>query len=393
MTANRLRWVKGLYNIIMFSIIIGFVALPVAGITEMVYEYTSTTGDTAFTLNWGPMLALTYIFFTALAFYIWMFVIRGNPDIHVEHMGDMNRLTGFSVFTFTCAVAFAAMGVLSARFGFYHLARGFYPFLVLVISVGYPMYVRMVLLDKTLSAISIASVQPVKRILDFDNRVIACLTGGIILFVLGFSLVFVGPFITAARHIPLPDPMTIMTYTPEDDYADDLYAELERIIEILQEDVEEWRTIRIPEGIRRFLELFMFYLQRVLTFFTLTFLIVVTIAIIAGAVYLIVNMWRRYGRRRSRPPLTLDSQEEEMGYTDIEEREFILPVLNFKRRKITSPKDPIRKKFRDKIMEHMKRGVWIPASDTPTEMARRITTEDIRHLASEYSKTRYDEKL
>jgi len=53
------------------------------------------------------------------------------------------------------------------------------------------------------------------------------------------------------------------------------------------------------------------------------------------------------------------------------------------------PEQPIRKQFRKKIVQHKRRGAPITSADTPSEMAVRITAEDIDALVAQYQEVRY----
>jgi hypothetical protein len=73
-----------------------------------------------------------------------------------------------------------------------------------------------------------------------------------------------------------------------------------------------------------------------------------------------------------------------------DEREFIRPAPRLRSLRATpAPLHPIRKLFKDTAKKHVKMGVPIKHSDTPTDMKNRIHSEDIGGLVEEYETVRY----
>jgi len=113
---------------------------------------------------------------------------------------------------------------------------------------------------------------------------------------------------------------------------------------------------------------------------------IVSIGIIALILYvayrLLMVLLRLRPRRRD---MYSDSASTE------DEREFIRPKARKRNRirSVFSELHPIRRLFKETAKKHVKMGVSIKKSDTPTDIKNRIHSEDISDLADEYAEVRY----
>jgi len=385
MITNRVQLLNVLHTIIMLAILAGLVLFPVAYTIQAIYAQVPPWTET---VPQPVTLALAKIFALTLAVYIWQYHARRDfVEVHVRHMREGYRLVGFTMMCITAAGALAVVSILAAHAGLAVLSSIVYPLLVLTISVCGPLYARTVRLDGTLSSITLASVQPVKRILYHDRRMILMLIGMLL-----SALLLVGaagvPLVRAMNITSTPPPaaVAVTSVPPPTDFFDEGYAP-EAIQTIFYTD---GLTLEIPRTIRNHAERIA---QIVTMFFAVVgvmLLFIVLPAVIIMAIYWFIRL-RREGRGKRLPKIL--SEREPMpvfnDHQDGDEREFILPFLKKRRRRSMIPLNPIRRAFRDKIMEYIKHGAPIHVSDTPAEMIRRIETEDLTQLAAQYCEVRY----
>ena len=240
-----------------------------------------------------------------------------------------------------------------------------YPVLLAIMVTGRILLVRMVKMDRSLDAIHMSYKQPIAKIITFDYK----LTIGLIVAIVGVSMVI---------YLLLISPMSNVILNMRREAVEiDFYGRG------LQETPRPAPSVHIHE-------LFRLETRPPSPFWDLLSSVVFGIAsigIIAGVLYglyRILMFFLRYSSLRNK---------SEMAFTDVEdEREFIRPKASKRRSRIRSvltELHPIRRLFKETARKHVKMGVPIKQSDTPTDMAGRIQSEDITGLAEEYAQVRY----
>jgi len=389
MTKKRIQFVRTLYNVIMLSVLAGMVLFPVSYFTQEIYSRAPAWTETVPQIL---TLALGKTFLLTLAIYIWQYHARRDyVEIHVRHMREGYRLVGFIMMCVVAAGALAVVSVLAARAGLMILAVVVYPFLVLTISVCGPVYARTIRLDSTLESITLASVQPVKRILYHDFRMMLGLSGallGVVLLV-GLAVIPVARVMRITGSVSVPLPYTSPgVYSPSIALFDgDTPLPQEAPPTIVYIDAP---TLTIPRTIRDQAERVARIIAVIFAVGGAALLLIVLPAVIIRAIYMFIKI-RREGRstrkskilQQNKLPPVYDERHDD------DEREFVFPFLQKRHRRPVIPTNPIRRAFRDKIMEHIKRGAPIHVSDTPTDMVKRIKNEDLTQLAARYCETRY----
>ena len=268
-------------------------------------------------------------------------------------------------------LAFIAISLWAAWAGHWHLVA-LYPSLLVFMVVGRTVVAHMVEMDMSLEAIQLASTQPVKQIITFDYK----LAAGLAVFMIGgaviLHLLILSPIIAALWDIfpGLPRPMLDLNFETTTEYQD-MYIPAEpqapdHISEYFQ-DVD-----RIQFTIPRFIVLlFQILIGGVI------------LAVIIGVIYTIMRSIIYFLGRR----VEAHEPEDFMGEA-IDEKEFVFPKSKILRKRNTN-EHPIRRLFRETAKKHVKMGVPIEKSDTPTDMANRIQAEDISGLTKEYAQVRY----
>jgi len=262
-------------------------------------------------------------------------------------------------------VAFIVMSFVAAHQGIWVFLI-IYPALLVIVIIGQVIVSHMVGMDTSLDAVQLSSAQPVRQIISFNYKLVSGL--GVVLAALTLILFFalVSPVLTMiannfqfggfslrpieiepptpAAHDPLP-----MAFPPEYLLPFE-YAEPSRFAEIL--------------GV----------------VFDVIAIVGIAVLVILGIIGLYRAIVNSLNRRRLTPVNDAVIQDE---------KEFIFPTIN-----ILSPKDqksehPIRRQFRKTVARHMKKGVPVKKTDTPTDITKRIKSEDITALTQDYSQVRY----
>ena len=243
-----------------------------------------------------------------------------------------------------------------------------YAAIIIFIFVAAKFHMRMDQFNLALGAITQSSNQPVKKILNFDYKVMLVMSVVIIGLIFFLHITFVRPALEAAVSL-LPDdfafnieggppPELLPGGGPPDMGIHDMFYQDNRGPFILWV-ILEWIFIYI-------------------------FMPALGLLAIYGAFRGIIYIFRLLGKGSSRGEKLTD------GYED--EKEFISnPVSWFKRLLRRSPKNEhkIRRRFRETVVKQMKKGVPIECSDTPAQMAGKIHLEDFDSLADEYAQVRY----
>ena len=276
-------------------------------------------------------------------------------------------------FTFTTGTVYAAPIVLIAL-ALFMGTRGHdyiyttYAALIILVSIGSKLHIRMTHVNDSLGVITQTSTQPVKKILAFDYKamvVLSLLMVGLVLFLHVFLM---RPALEAISGINIRMPQFDSSYTADEPFIPpmDIGPGF---------DLYEYLAGEPFSG-----PLWLWVILERLLFFVMPPLIVLGIGILLFR--LIRKIYRQLGIK------TRQSQEHASGYEDI--KEFIRTP------KVRRPwffgsrnEHKLRKLFRETVTRHMKKGVPIEKSDTPVQMAEKIQGEDIRALAEEYAAVRY----
>ncbi|MCL2286462.1 MAG: hypothetical protein FWC32_08880 [Firmicutes bacterium] len=240
-----------------------------------------------------------------------------------------------------------------------------YPVLLAIIVIGRILLIRMIKMDRSLDAIHMSYKQPIDKIITFDYK----LTIGLIVAITGVSLVIYLLLISPVSNV-------IVNMRRE-------AVELDFEGRGLQETPRPAPSVHINR-------LFQLEEHPSSPFWDLLSSVVfgvASIGIIAGVLYglyRILMFLLSYSSHRSKHQTASVSIEDE--------REFIRPKASKRRSRIRSvltELHPIRRLFKETARRHVKMGVPIKQSDTPTDMAGRIQSEDISSLAEEYAEVRY----
>jgi len=286
----------------------------------------------------------------ALAIHSIVFAFRGPPT---EKAGFMAA----------CCILIGGPGVVTALVG---LSAAVYPALLTLAVVGRILLIRMVKMDVSLDTMYNTYNQPINKIMAFDYK---------LMLGLGAAFAIVAVVLYLAIFAPLSGLLV-------DNLPNPPQFELDAEGRGLFRDVRGEPTPPTGEDFR--LQGQRSFWNSIGSIFFLITGIAMTIGIIYGAFIIL-----RYlaNRKTAKPELGIESCDLE------DEREFILPRNDSrkKRRAVESSLHPIRRLFRDTAKKHIKMGVSIKKSDTPTDIAKRIVTEDINNLANEYAEVRYGE--
>jgi len=420
MTTARLIWADILGGLIMLSILLGILILPIA----------QWHGDPDWLMQILPLLAvpflvnivlrrslkifllmavahliipgLAYLFLPDLFIFVLLlagisiFQWFGLHDKKVKTLGALERhqIQSFLAACVFIAGLFAFIAFMSEMFAhtrppfivtalfrlFYFfnvdspfITRIVYPVLIGIILVGGILYAHITRMDFTLEAVTLDSKQPVKRILRFDYRLmlvlLAVMLGSMFFLrvtVLDRTMAIVYDFRFPEQTFQLRDRTPV--YEPAEDgrYWGD---------GITIQDIGEQRG----HGSIQFL----YILSRLLIPVGIAMMIVVLAMVIVG---LGSRLFMREGRGifRERPPLS-DDEDERIFIVPPQRRTQMEALIDAVRR----PEHPTRRRFRKKILQHKKTGVVFTPADTPSQMANRVTAEDISKLVEEYQAVRY----
>jgi len=269
-------------------------------------------------------------------------------------------------FIYFVPIVFIALALLAGYLGHGYVLLP-YTILVIIICVGTKLHVRMYQVNASLEVISQNSTQPVTKILAFDYKamlVLGMIMVGLIIVIFRWIIrplmefvSRINPFLGLELDVP---PVEFYTFAPppggqESEIPPELLAQ-----------------VREPFILWRILEFVLFYIAVPLAALGLLILLIFKVRDI-------FRQWRLKSNQ--------DSELSE-GFEDI--KEFIrTPKIRGLRRRGSRSEHRIRRLFRETVTRHIKKGVPIQKSDTPMQIARKITTEDIDSLAEEYGAVRY----
>jgi hypothetical protein len=270
-------------------------------------------------------------------------------------------------FVFLCGLIFIVLAVWAERGGHTPLVV-LYGVLLLVSTIGCLALLHMVQMDVSLDAMQLSSAQPVKRIIKFNYRLVAGFCVGILVAALVVAFAAVVPLMRVAGEI-LPDEWNLPTWTPRQREPRELPEGrgLDLGFPMLDghfiEETEQPGPVAIV-------------IQFVLVIVGLTGAAWLVFKVLQ-AIFILLN-----NRRKYYPSEFTDHAAED-------EREFILPTGKKKKTRRFGEEHPVRKKFRETITRHIKLGVEIAPHDTPSDMKKRVISEDLDALVGEYVKVRY----
>jgi len=310
-----------------------------------------------------PIAAFIFLPFTVInVLWIGLFILLATHSLWIQFRKHTDG-TGFAPFCIGAFIAILIWASLAGNTDFISI----YPPLVLFIVAARFMLFRMQQADRSLEAILNTS-QKVKEsnlrsILSFDYK----LTAGLFIFLLALSaLVYftlLSPVIGALQGLAPSLPTIDVSPTGSEYYH--LGTRSLTPPEFPMEDNPPSR---------------------------LSIVVIMVLTILLGGMFGVAVLWLLYiisrwllrflSRRKT--PLA-DAGELP------DEKEFIAPIsARSKQAKMQAMQEhPIRKIFRETIVRHKKMGVPIKPTDTPSDMAKRIHSEDITTLTEEYRNVRY----
>jgi len=280
-----------------------------------------------------------------------------------------NEPASASSFVVTSTILFVILSLVAGSRGYWPLVA-IYPPIIVGIAIGRHMLMRMLQMNKSLGVTQSTSQKPVVKILAFDYKVTIGLVVLMVGMIMAFYVFVIGPALRLAVDIfpGLPDiefsdaPPPIVPATPPEG------VDISDIFEAM------------PERSNIFMLILGWLLRMAFS--------LIAVAAVSGLLILIVRIIIRFIGLRSQGQKQMEDTD---GYED--EKEFMFPVEKWRnrRRKIFGKNEhPVRRLFRETAQKHIKNGVPIIKSDTPTEIANRIQTENIGGLVEEYSQVRYN---
>lgn len=241
-----------------------------------------------------------------------------------------------------------------------------YAFLWVLIATGQKIVINMLHMDITLENTSSSSSIPVGRIISFNYRLMAGL--GVVMVVLTMAIfISIVPIINSIpitpREIHHSGEINVQHETRE-------WAEQPRLNQALA-------PFEYEEAETSFIWIIFDILMRIA--FT-----ILSILMVCYAMFIITRWLLKFLKQRKE----IINVMSEMDLEE-DEREFIFPESAKKIKRKHINEHPTRRLFRETIQKHIKLGVPIKPSDTPTEIAARITTDNINGLVEEYVQVRY----
>ncbi|MDR1000259.1 MAG: hypothetical protein LBL96_05600 [Clostridiales bacterium] len=390
MTRERLFVEELLYNAVVFMIFYGVTLLPATMFMGDNFAVVLLFTALPFAIN---MLIRMYVKYISLFFLLHVLIPAAGYFIaSAWGFGALESalltvvLTAYLIFSIAsriganrpnlsfaaCAVACIVYVVFCAVAEHNGLTGliGIYVTLATVTVAAGVLEAHLVNVDSSLDSLTAESTQPVKPILSFNNKIITGFLIILLALVFGSRYMMIDRivralgqgFLTLIKFI-----FSLFTYKPEqvDDYGEIEVAQPpENVFGIEEQEEPFWLWE---------------YVEKILVALVTVLLVVGFVALI---VYVIYVIYKRFF---------------ESARMDEDEKEFIMPNL-FKEmvgkqgKRIASwflPVNRIRRVFKRKIISHIKKGVQISQSDTPTQMKDKIQSEDISGLVKEYGAARY----
>jgi len=272
--------------------------------------------------------------------------------------------SGFMVFG---GGAIVVLSIGAAFAGYWPLVP-IYPPLFLIMAIGRMVLSHMLQMDVSLEAVQLSSAQPVERIISFNYKLMAGLSAAVLAATLLLFFVLVNPAMNIAAQrfqfpwtLPMPDFYDMAVREPPG-----TINEFDILSMLGDGDAE-------PSLFGRIMSIF---------------LLLLGVFSVAGAVILVfIVTFNAITNGLNKKHF---SHSENASDTE-DTREFIRRTKTSRKRRDPQGEHPIRRLFRKTVSRHIKMGVPIMKSDTPTDISKRITSEDISSLASNYADIRYRE--
>lgn len=272
------------------------------------------------------------------------------------------------------AAFFSFLGFMGARAGD-HLVAAVLAVMLVVVTICRVIVLHMMQMDSSLESIKPSSSQTLEKILSFNYKLVAGLAVSLMVLTIAIFLGFISPIVSIGSQL-IPDLPNIQQSAngelqdiPFHD-ARELGGAGERRSELESSETSTfWRIVdvilRIVLGLAAF-------------------------ALAGYVMYIVARILLRLLKHRSISK-ELTAQTKDNG----DEREFILPEARKKqkRRRIQHEEHPTRRRYRETVQGHVKKGIPIKKSDTPADIAKRIHAEDMTQLTNEYAQIRYNSTI
>ena len=302
-----------------------------------------------------PFEALTVMWIAAVAIMALFSVAFSLRPPSAESAGFIFPVIGlFILLTFWAAS------------GDHSLLTAVYPVALILVISGRMLLTRMIKMDRSLEIMHQTYKQPVDRIITFDYKLTAGVAVVLVAMVAVIYLLVLSPIIGAI--------MGLSPEVGEFDMPTAPYVPLS-LPEGGGDGLDPMAAFRQENGSWAIWE----FLTRVL--FGIGGIGLVVLAVYVAYRVLMFFLGLRIHKKAASP----------MGVSAEDQREFIwrAPKIRGQKRRVASNLHPIRKLFKDTAKKHVKMGVPIKKSDTPTEMKDRIRVEDIGELVETYEEVRY----
>ena len=281
-------------------------------------------------------------------------------------------------FVLGIVVVFTALAVITSVSGYWPLPL-MHSVIILILLIGRLVHLRMAQMDTSLDAKQSSSKIAVEKIITFDYKLTAVSVLLLIASTLVLYFLLIAPALNmAADLLPgLPNlrPAEYDGYLYTIGEAESIGASEPWLMRLLlglmlMDTVPDWLKLLLSGFLRLF----------------------AGALILIGISLVIIGIARTVIR-----VLSFRSYKHGLGFVaegrEIE-REFIFDAEKPRKppRYNRSGEHPTRRLFRETVAKHKSKGVPIEQSDTPAEIAERITTENIKGLVEEYAPVRYGKK-
>lgn len=306
----------------------------------------------------GDIIMRVFVMVILAVFTVYSLASRATGGEEVE-----------AFFGIVSSLVMVVLSFLALYYG-HRYAAFIYPALVAVIGVGYTLHIRMARVDMSLDAITKTSVQPIRQILRFDHKMMATFVFVLIAITLIGRLVLIDPVLELVSSISLPQQAGAdgpgMVFTPQSPLTP--HGDIHQML-------GQGYTEPHP-----FWEIF----DMVITILVQAAVVALLLTMLISGAFAVYKL--------------MSYRNREIPYRDGEdEKVFVIPERVKRARgnlrsvlsRFSRQEDRTRRIFRKKVRRHMKMGVPILKSDTPTLIAEKIKSEDITALAEEYKRVRY----
>ena len=380
MPNSRKQIVKALDDLTFFALYFGVFSTIAFEITSMGLLYSTLLIIPAIvnfflrriTTNLGKLILLHSIIPIALAIilpthagvFVWV-AISLWLALHSVIFAFRKTPTDTISFIVPAAFILGGISVMDAMYAGTSIFTILYPALLCIAVLGRILLIRMIKMNSSLDAMHLSYKQPIDKIIVFDYKLIV----GIVVVVIAISVIMyvliIAPLVQLIwNNIP---------NAPE--FGGWTRGELPTGTTPAQPPTASQADIPAPP-------VFRFWNALATVLFGIT-----GIGMLIGTAYGIYRILLYLSSRR------YNRDQLESAPTNIQdEREFIRPRAKKQRKKALvaiAELHPIRRMFRDTAKKHIKVGVQIKKSDTPTDIVTRIRSEDISTLAEEYAEVRY----